>query len=284
MIAVSFTVPRPRPDALTVESGVRVGSKGCATLFERPLAGCYGPSPARSHLDRLARVRQAVSELVAEGVSQLDAVLVADRCRRIDPGFSDDALSAVLADAIAPLREHAEIVLGHAAGRRALALLSDAQRAIAEGQDPYAVAGDAAKALDAVGTPAGDRPEALTMAELVESADKVAPWVVPGLLRLDWRCVVVAPEGSGKSTLLRQLGVLGAQGLHPLTFRPIPPVRALVVDAENSRAAIAETGASQDALARRLAGDRYDGSALPHLVPPRWARPEGPQGPGRPGA
>jgi replicative DNA helicase len=98
----------------------------------------------------------------------------------------------------------------------------------------------------------------------------VAPWVIPDLLRIDWRAVIVAGEGMGKSTLLRQLAICTAQGVHPLKFTAVPPVRTLVVDAENSVAAIAETGAKLDRQARVAAGERYD--------PERcriWSRPGG---------
>jgi replicative DNA helicase len=213
----------------------------------------------------------AMRELITEGVSgPLDHVLLLDRCRRLDPTFPEDVLGSVLAEGIAPHRQHADIIIGLAAGRQVLAIASEAQHAIAEGDDAYQVAARAAKGLDEVGTPTNRAPEALTVPQLVERADQVAPWVVPGLLRLDWRAVIVAGEGKGKSTLLRQLAIAPAQGIHPLKFSAIPPVNTLVVDAENSLAAIAETGGRLDQLAQAAAGERYD--------PGRcriWSRPGG---------
>lgn len=58
-------------------------------------------------------------------------------------------------------------------------------------------------------------------------------WVIPGLLRVGWRAMVVAPEGIGKTVLFRQLGIAAAQGVHPLRFGPIKPCRTLIVDLEN---------------------------------------------------
>jgi replicative DNA helicase len=98
----------------------------------------------------------------------------------------------------------------------------------------------------------------MTLPELIAAAEGAAPWVVLGLVRKDWRVVVVGAEGSGKSTFLRQLAVAPAQGFHPLTFKPIPPIRTLIVDAENPLAAIAETGAVLDVQVRLAAGDHYD--------------------------
>ena len=81
---------------------------------------------------------------------------------------------------------------------------------------------------------------------------------------------IVAAEGAGESTLLRQIAICAAQGIDPFRFCAIPPVRTLIVEGENSLAAIAETDAKLDDQARRHAGERYD--------PERcrvWSRPGG---------
>lgn len=66
------------------------------------------------------------------------------------------------------------------------------------------------------------------------------PWTIPGMLRRNWRVMIIAGEGAGKSVLLRQIAISAAAGLHPLTHRPCPPVRSLVVDIENPDEAIEE--------------------------------------------
>lgn len=214
---------------------------------------------------------QAELELVAEGVTgPLDTVLLTDRCRRHDPDFSHEVVASVLTDAIAPMAQHSAIILRCSASRRLLAEVGNIERQVHDGADPFEIAATAARELDELGTAGNDQPEALTLPELLTRADQVAPWVVPGLMRLDWRAVLVAPEGAGKRTLLRQLAVAASQGVHPLRFDAIPPVRTLVIDAENPLAAIAETGAGLDRQARDAAGDRYD--------PERcriWSRPGG---------
>jgi replicative DNA helicase len=212
----------------------------------------------------------AITGLIGQGITRLDYVLVADRCRSVDPTFDESLVPQMMANAIAPQRAHAEIILRHAAARAALADLAQATADIHAGADPYQVAGQTAKALDKVGPAIGDQPEAMTMPELVAQADHLAPEVIGGLPRLDWRLVVVAGEGSGKSTLLRQLAVCVGQGIHPLRFTRVPPVRALVVDAENSLAAIAETGARLDRQARLVAGDSYEPGRCR-----TWSRPGG---------
>lgn len=57
--------------------------------------------------------------------------------------------------------------------------------------------------------------------------------VIEGLLTAGDRCVIVAPEGGGKSTLGRQVAGCGAAGVHPFTYKPVPPCRALILDFEN---------------------------------------------------
>jgi len=200
----------------------------------------------------------AVLDLVARGVTP-DAVTLADHVRAGQLAVDQAVLARLLTDSLPPQRAHAEIVLRHAAARRALLALAEARQGLDGGADPVSVAGATARALDAVAAGvSGDQPEAVTIGQLVERADTSAPWVIPGLLRQDWRCVIVAGEGAGKSTLLRQLAVCAAQGVHPLRFDVMPPVRTLIVDAENSVAAIAETGARLDEQVRRRVGDGYD--------------------------
>jgi len=86
-----------------------------------------------------------------------------------------------------------------------------------------------------------------------------AKWVVPGLLRARWRVLVVAAEGVGKTTLFRQIGIMAAQGEHPLSGVSIPPARVLIVDLENPEDSIDDVCAPILVEARHAAGDRYDG-------------------------
>jgi RecA-family ATPase len=68
----------------------------------------------------------------------------------------------------------------------------------------------------------------------VPEDEDVYDWVIPDLLESRDRFILTGSEGGGKSTLLRQMCVLAAAGIHPFTYRPIPPIRVLVIDAENS--------------------------------------------------
>lgn len=59
-------------------------------------------------------------------------------------------------------------------------------------------------------------------------------WVIPDVVERHDRLMLTAGEGVGKSVMLRQLAVLPAAGIHPFTFGMVEPIRALVVDVENS--------------------------------------------------
>jgi hypothetical protein len=60
-------------------------------------------------------------------------------------------------------------------------------------------------------------------------------WIIPGILERMDRLIVTGPEGAGKTTWCRQMVVLAAAGINPITFEPnMDPARVLVVDAENT--------------------------------------------------
>jgi len=80
-----------------------------------------------------------------------------------------------------------------------------------------------------------------TMDEFLDRPmEERAPWAVPGLLRVGWRCMLVAAEGVGKTVLFRQIGLAVAQGIHPLHFQPCAPSRVLIVDLENPEDSIVD--------------------------------------------
>lgn len=110
--------------------------------------------------------------------------------------------------------------------------------------DPAELMDLATGALTGLDVPvvSGDMTGLSTVDDFLATAETTpSPWVVPGLLRSGWRCMVVAPEGVGKSVAFRQIALASAAGVHPFTHTPIPPVRTLIVDLENPDDAIAET-------------------------------------------
>lgn len=79
---------------------------------------------------------------------------------------------------------------------------------------------------------------------LQEHTSDTYEWVIPGLLERSERVIVVAAEGVGKTMLARQVGLLSAGGVHPLSFQQMSPITTLTVDLENPDRIIRRTGRS----------------------------------------
>lgn len=87
--------------------------------------------------------------------------------------------------------------------------------------------------LEDIGKAATARIEAKALARVLEDVD-TEDWVIPGILERQERVIFTGGEGAGKTTLVRQMAILSAAGINPFTFDSMPPVRVLVIDAENS--------------------------------------------------
>lgn len=88
--------------------------------------------------------------------------------------------------------------------------------------------------LEDIGKAATSRLEAAPLARILEVVDGPEDWIIPGVLERQERVIITAGEGAGKTTLVRQIAILSAAGINPFTFDDMPPVRVLVIDAENS--------------------------------------------------
>lgn len=72
-------------------------------------------------------------------------------------------------------------------------------------------------------------------------------WMWPGILEVNERLLLVAPEKYGKSTMIRQIAVCLSQGVDPYRQHHIPPVLVHLVDLENP-----------ETMVRRKLGAMYD--------------------------
>lgn len=70
--------------------------------------------------------------------------------------------------------------------------------------------------------------------EFLGVTDPPIDWVIPDLLERGDRIIWTGFEGLGKSMFTRQLAVMAAAGLDPFSAKPIPPMRVLLIDCENS--------------------------------------------------
>jgi replicative DNA helicase len=162
---------------------------------------------------------------------------------------------------VSNVKDYVGIVARHAAARKVMALCAETANQAVQLADPYELAESLKADLDGMDTPADtDRCEAQSIDDLLTTAETDAPWLIPGMLRSDWRCLLVAGEGAGKSVILRQIAMLSAQGIHPFRFTPMDPIRTLIVDLENPVASIAETGARMVTQLRLTVGQDYEPS------------------------
>lgn len=102
---------------------------------------------------------------------------------------------------------------------------------------------------------------AITVGELLATEDDEPDWLVHGLLERRDRLILTGEEGLGKSHLLRQIAIFASAGLDPFDYeKPIPPVRVMVIDCENS----------EGQVRRRLRGvvafAKHYGQGDPHMV------------------
>ena len=169
------------------------------------------------------RIWAAIVELHAQGHSPTHAV-VGDHLRHTggDPKFVADLLDC----GTGAIRKHQADVLRYSRLRSIHQAASEAADAAVALADPDEVADLLSTALVATRRIDGDAVDGLiAFDDLVDTpAAEQAPWIIDGLLREGWRVVLVAAEGSGKMTWLRQIALCAAQGVHPLTWKPIPAV------------------------------------------------------------
>ena len=181
----------------------------------------------------------AFLKLNKDGVRKIDAVTLTDAANNV---MSVDQLIGYQIESAPFSRRQVELVIKHAAARELIAESNTVVRDLIDGADPYESAVALEKFVSRLGTAStAVEQEALTILELSDMAESIAPVVIPGLCNRDYRTIVVAEEGAGKSLLLRVIAQSTAQGIHPFSHRQIEPKRTLVVDLENPAQAILDT-------------------------------------------
>lgn len=184
-----------------------------------------------------------------------------------------DLLGLLDVPATSNVGAYAQIVAGHAARRSLLRVAGEISADAYRGADPAATIEQARLGIDEIALPIGDVPADLVrLSTLMNRPEQDrTPWVIPGLMRRDWRAVLVAPEGHGKTLVMQQIGMCAAQGLDPFSFYSIAPVRVLFVDLENPEDRIVEGARMIDPMVRRIS-KVYDEEAQEPWI---WNRPGG---------
>lgn len=134
----------------------------------------------------------------------------------------------------ATVDQYAVVVRRESVRRQAVTAMHRAAMDAQHGEEPTVALTTGIDALRAVrdGTRRHDM-DARPLGDILAEPDEYE-WVIAGLLEAKDRMILTGAEGAGKSTLTRQVAVCAAAGVHPFTHHQIPPVRVIVVDAENS--------------------------------------------------
>ncbi|TQO23812.1 DnaB helicase-like protein [Paramicrobacterium agarici] len=185
---------------------------------------------------RLGAVWDGIGRALAQG-GMVDVLTVADRFPEwdvrglsiADPFTWQDAAQGVYVYAT----QYARAVSTDAARRFGKQVLSEGLEQLGDpGADPESVLGDVVARTQGRDAPGGEL-EAVTLRQILDMPESY-DWVIPNLMERKDRLILTGHEGMGKSTMARQLLILPAAGLHPFTFEKIDPVKALVIDAENT--------------------------------------------------
>lgn len=101
-----------------------------------------------------------------------------------------------------------------------------------------------------------------------DEGEEFSPWMVDGIIKRDWRIIVIGQGGTGKSMLLHQVAIAAAGGVHPFNGSFLAaPLSVLIIDLENPAERVEQgTRKLRDAA---LAGAWEEENC--HL----WRRPEG---------
>lgn len=167
-------------------------------------------------------VATEVSEGMSKGLAQargVNAVTLFDMREAAGAGMS------------APY--HARIV-HEAARRRALDQFGIRMRQAANTEMPLAdIMSVARNEFESLKRQASVDMPSVSLGTLLEGTDDY-DWLIPGLLEREDRLMLTGLEGGGKTTFFRQVTILAAAGINPMTFEKIEPIKVQVIDAENT--------------------------------------------------
>lgn len=192
-------------------------------------------APLHEHVWRCIIRRWTAQEpiteiLVAQEISEGQTTAWA-RARGVDIVTLYDMRSEVPTAVNAPY--HARIV-HEAARKRALeAYAIRLQQAVASPMGLADLMTLARNEFDSLGRQASVDMPTMTLGSLLDGTDDY-DWLIPDLLEREDRLMLTGSEGGGKTTFFRQVTILAASGINPMTFEKIEPVRVQVIDCENT--------------------------------------------------
>lgn len=187
-------------------------------------------------------IHEALLRLWESGTQRADPVLVADELNAkgqlelVGGTVTLTGMQAVC-PTTANAAAYARIVVDFATKRRLWRAGNEIAQMATTGDPAVELLEIAKHVMSTVDIPIRRMARSQTVEEFLDREDKFN-WLIDGLIERRDRAIITGGEGGGKSVLLRQIAVMSAAGLHPFSFRPIPPVRVLLVDVENSPAQV----------------------------------------------
>jgi replicative DNA helicase len=156
---------------------------------------------------------------------------------KADPALMAAHLAAALNGAVVDSVEHyASEVKGFSRRRQIIAACRvTLQKAENLDNDPQPLISEAVNRLAGIRDLGAPDISTVMLGELMAEEEEPYDWVIPGLLERMDRLVLTGEEGLGKSVFLRQLALMGAAGIHPFTREPMKPIKAHIIDLENTR-------------------------------------------------
>ena len=159
-----------------------------------------------------------------------------------EAGVETDLITKLVFNDIGFNRKHVELIKRNRLARDIAAVCGDARVRALQKEDPYEIAEELDFFASTVGASDHNEIESVDIFELADTAEPDGPEIIPGMLRQDWRAIITGPEGTGKGTLLRCMALSTAAGYHPMTHNRMKRHRTLLIDLENPKSAVLETG------------------------------------------
>jgi replicative DNA helicase len=219
------------------------------TAEQAVLAACLMSKTARQEARRTLTGRDFDDprhEEVWDALSTLDRHGKAVEATTVLASLGQSSAAALMPDLVTAFAvpdsvgDYAAIVRGWSVKRQieslARATLSEVMRPTLNGVGYAAtVAGKFAAVRDSHIT---DDITGLTVSELLSEADDEPDWLIPGLLERRDRLMLTGEEGLGKSHTLRQIALHAAGGIHPFEMSKMEPIKATIIDCENTWAQV----------------------------------------------
>jgi hypothetical protein len=184
----------------------------------------------------MGKIFEGIGQMIAQGQG-VDQISVSNRFSEWGVSLYDSASVFAWARAevyVAPVSEYAKKVRNDSLTRKLKTIAQSIIQKVAQPHEPLDIAIEVSNYVSTMreGVSTGQI-KTKVLGEILQGEDSY-DWVIPGLLERQDRLIVTGPEGFGKTTFIRQISILAAAGLNPITFEKIKPVRVLVIDAENT--------------------------------------------------